>query len=206
MVQTSGVWGSGSHKSYRKGASKWKRTFFLRWMDFEFSKCRKMEVLNGTTFGVCICRLLQVFSNYFTYEKVTFEIRSVKEKILPALRSGNSYFTKVISPKVQETNFITLCETIFSLACSSVVHLVLFYGLCFVICLIFVFFYIPVLHFLLIISVPYLQTFLFWQMVKAIQVLRIHLLELEKVSELCKDFCNRYTSCLKGKLLVNIHE
>ncbi len=37
------------------------------------------------------------------------------------------------------------------------------------------------------------------QMVKAIQVLRIHLLELEKVSELCKDFCNRYTSTLKGK-------
>ncbi|XP_064651451.1 homeobox protein PKNOX1-like [Lineus longissimus] len=37
-------------------------------------------------------------------------------------------------------------------------------------------------------------------MVKAIQVLRIHLLELEKVNELCKDFCNRYVSCLKGKL------
>ncbi len=37
-------------------------------------------------------------------------------------------------------------------------------------------------------------------MVKAIQVLRIHLLELEKVGELCKDFCNRYISCLKGKL------
>ncbi|CAG2100487.1 unnamed protein product, partial [Medioppia subpectinata] len=29
-------------------------------------------------------------------------------------------------------------------------------------------------------------------MIKAIQVLRIHLLELEKVSELCKDFCQRY--------------
>lgn len=38
------------------------------------------------------------------------------------------------------------------------------------------------------------------QMVKAIQVLRIHLLELEKVNELCKDFCQRYTNCLKGKL------
>ena len=37
-------------------------------------------------------------------------------------------------------------------------------------------------------------------MVKAIQVLRIHLLELEKVNELCKDFCSRYTACLKGKL------
>ena len=29
------------------------------------------------------------------------------------------------------------------------------------------------------------------QMIKAIQVLRIHLLELEKVNELCKDFCQR---------------
>ncbi|XP_013401144.1 homeobox protein PKNOX2-like [Lingula anatina] len=37
-------------------------------------------------------------------------------------------------------------------------------------------------------------------MVKSIQVLRIHLLELEKVNELCKDFCNRYIACLKGKL------
>ncbi|XP_064604645.1 homeobox protein PKNOX1-like [Liolophura sinensis] len=37
-------------------------------------------------------------------------------------------------------------------------------------------------------------------MVKAIQVLRIHLLELEKVNELCKDFCSRYITCLKGKL------
>lgn len=37
-------------------------------------------------------------------------------------------------------------------------------------------------------------------MVKAIQVLRIHLLELEKVNELCKDFCTRYIACLKGKL------
>ena len=38
------------------------------------------------------------------------------------------------------------------------------------------------------------------QMVKAIQVLRIHLLELEKVSELCMDFCTRYVSCIKTKL------
>ncbi|PVD27058.1 hypothetical protein C0Q70_12208 [Pomacea canaliculata] len=37
-------------------------------------------------------------------------------------------------------------------------------------------------------------------MLKAVQVLRIHLLELEKVSELCKDFCSRYITCLKGKL------
>ncbi len=35
---------------------------------------------------------------------------------------------------------------------------------------------------------------------KSIQVLRIHLLELEKVNELCKDFCQRYISCLKVKL------
>ena len=44
------------------------------------------------------------------------------------------------------------------------------------------------------------NTYPLLQMVKAIQVLRIHLLELEKVSELCKDFCSRYISCLKGKL------
>jgi len=37
-------------------------------------------------------------------------------------------------------------------------------------------------------------------MIGAIQVLRIHLLELEKVQELCKDFCNRYITCLKGKM------
>jgi len=37
-------------------------------------------------------------------------------------------------------------------------------------------------------------------MIRAIQVLRIHLLELEKVQELCKDFCNRYITCLKGKM------
>ncbi|GFR84617.1 homeobox protein PKNOX2 [Elysia marginata] len=37
-------------------------------------------------------------------------------------------------------------------------------------------------------------------MIKGVQVLRIHLLEMEKVSELCRDFCARYTSCLRGKL------
>ena len=37
-------------------------------------------------------------------------------------------------------------------------------------------------------------------MYKSIQVLRIHLLELEKVNELCKDFCQRYSTCLKVKL------
>ncbi|KAL7298242.1 hypothetical protein TKK_0009228 [Trichogramma kaykai] len=37
-------------------------------------------------------------------------------------------------------------------------------------------------------------------MIEAILVLRIHLLELEKVQELCKDFCNRYISCLKSKM------
>ncbi|CAH8461841.1 unnamed protein product [Schistosoma turkestanicum] len=35
--------------------------------------------------------------------------------------------------------------------------------------------------------------------VKAIQVLRIHLLELHKVNELCKDFCSRYIYSLKTK-------
>lgn len=37
-------------------------------------------------------------------------------------------------------------------------------------------------------------------MIKALQVLRIHLLELEKVQELCRDFCNRYIACLRGKM------
>ena len=40
----------------------------------------------------------------------------------------------------------------------------------------------------------------YFQVLKTIQVLRIHLLELEKVNELCKDFCTRYITCLKGKL------
>jgi len=37
-------------------------------------------------------------------------------------------------------------------------------------------------------------------MVRAIQVLRIHILEIEKVGELCKDFCQRYITSLKTKL------
>lgn len=37
-------------------------------------------------------------------------------------------------------------------------------------------------------------------MIKALQVLRIHLLELEKVQELCRDFCTRYIACLRGKM------
>ena len=36
--------------------------------------------------------------------------------------------------------------------------------------------------------------------IKAIQVLRIHLLELEKVQDLCKDFCQRYITCLRTKM------
>ena len=35
--------------------------------------------------------------------------------------------------------------------------------------------------------------------INALLVLRIHLLELEKVDDLCKDFCKRYISCLKGE-------
>ena len=37
-------------------------------------------------------------------------------------------------------------------------------------------------------------------LIKAIQVLRIHLLELEKVQDLCIDFCQRYITCLRTKL------
>ncbi|XP_052323377.1 homeobox protein meis3-like isoform X1 [Oncorhynchus keta] len=37
-------------------------------------------------------------------------------------------------------------------------------------------------------------------MIQAIQVLRFHLLELEKVHDLCDNFCNRYITCLKGKM------
>ena len=40
-------------------------------------------------------------------------------------------------------------------------------------------------------------------MIISLQVLRIHLLELEKVQELCKDFCNRYITCLKVHRLYN---
>lgn len=38
-------------------------------------------------------------------------------------------------------------------------------------------------------------------MVQAIQVLRFHLLELEKVHELCDNFCNKYANCVKDKFL-----
>ncbi|XP_046847417.1 homeobox protein Meis1-like isoform X3 [Xenia sp. Carnegie-2017] len=41
-------------------------------------------------------------------------------------------------------------------------------------------------------------------MVQAIQVLRFHLLELEKVHELCDNFCKRYISCLKGKMPIDL--
>lgn len=37
-------------------------------------------------------------------------------------------------------------------------------------------------------------------MIKAIQVLRVQLLELEKVQELCNDFCVRYRNCLRTKM------
>ncbi|CAF3403683.1 unnamed protein product [Rotaria sp. Silwood1] len=39
--------------------------------------------------------------------------------------------------------------------------------------------------------------------IDAMQVLRIHLLELEKLNELCEDFCQRYIACLKVKLNPN---
>uniref|UniRef100_A0A3Q3QD99 Homeobox domain-containing protein n=1 Tax=Monopterus albus TaxID=43700 RepID=A0A3Q3QD99_MONAL len=48
---------------------------------------------------------------------------------------------------------------------------------------------------------------MFWphvNMIQAIQVLRFHLLELEKVHELCDHFCHRYVSCLKGKMPINL--
>jgi hypothetical protein len=41
-------------------------------------------------------------------------------------------------------------------------------------------------------------------MVQAIQVLRFHLLELEKVHELCDNFCQRYINCLKGKMPMDL--
>uniref|UniRef100_A0A914ULQ8 MEIS N-terminal domain-containing protein n=1 Tax=Plectus sambesii TaxID=2011161 RepID=A0A914ULQ8_9BILA len=41
-------------------------------------------------------------------------------------------------------------------------------------------------------------------MVQAIQVLRFHLLELEKVHELCDNFCHRYVTCLKGKMPMDL--
>uniref|UniRef100_A0A9J8A2U6 Meis homeobox 2b n=1 Tax=Cyprinus carpio carpio TaxID=630221 RepID=A0A9J8A2U6_CYPCA len=42
------------------------------------------------------------------------------------------------------------------------------------------------------------------QMIQSIQVLRFHLLELEKVHELCDNFCHRYISCLKGKMPIDL--
>ncbi|VUZ39246.1 unnamed protein product, partial [Hymenolepis diminuta] len=36
-------------------------------------------------------------------------------------------------------------------------------------------------------------------MIQAIHVLRFHLLEIEKVHELCDNFCTRYIACLKSK-------
>uniref|UniRef100_A0A8C3J5B3 Homeobox domain-containing protein n=1 Tax=Calidris pygmaea TaxID=425635 RepID=A0A8C3J5B3_9CHAR len=42
------------------------------------------------------------------------------------------------------------------------------------------------------------------EMIQAIQVLRFHLLELEKVHELCDNFCHRYISCLKGKMPIDL--
>ncbi|XP_015763861.1 PREDICTED: homeobox protein Meis1-like isoform X3 [Acropora digitifera] len=41
-------------------------------------------------------------------------------------------------------------------------------------------------------------------MIQSIQVLRFHLLELEKVHELCDNFCKRYISCLKGKMPIDL--
>jgi hypothetical protein len=41
-------------------------------------------------------------------------------------------------------------------------------------------------------------------MIQAIQVLRFHLLELEKVHELCDNFTHRYITCLKGKLPMDL--
>nr|XP_042127372.1 homeobox protein Meis3 isoform X4 [Peromyscus maniculatus bairdii] len=42
------------------------------------------------------------------------------------------------------------------------------------------------------------------KMVQAIQVLRFHLLELEKVHDLCDNFCHRYITCLKGKMPIDL--
>ncbi|NWT71893.1 MEIS1 protein, partial [Prunella himalayana] len=49
-----------------------------------------------------------------------------------------------------------------------------------------------------------LMLFVSLQMIQAIQVLRFHLLELEKVHELCDNFCHRYISCLKGKMPIDL--
>ncbi|CAF0823880.1 unnamed protein product [Rotaria sordida] len=41
-------------------------------------------------------------------------------------------------------------------------------------------------------------------MLQAIQILRIHLLEIEKVHELCDNFCQKYINLLKGKMPMDI--
>ncbi|XP_077967735.1 homeobox protein Meis1-like isoform X2 [Styela clava] len=41
-------------------------------------------------------------------------------------------------------------------------------------------------------------------MILSIQVLRFHLLELEKVHELCQNFTSRYINCLKGKMPIDL--
>nr|CAH8838016.1 unnamed protein product [Trichobilharzia regenti] len=40
--------------------------------------------------------------------------------------------------------------------------------------------------------------------IQAIQVLRFHLLEIEKVHELCDNFCSRYITCLRGKMPIDL--
>ncbi|CAF2630846.1 unnamed protein product [Rotaria sp. Silwood2] len=41
-------------------------------------------------------------------------------------------------------------------------------------------------------------------MIQTIQILRIHLLEIEKVHELCDNFCHKYINLLKGKMPMDI--
>ncbi|GMT11241.1 hypothetical protein PFISCL1PPCAC_2538, partial [Pristionchus fissidentatus] len=41
-------------------------------------------------------------------------------------------------------------------------------------------------------------------MIEYIAMLRFHLMEVEKVHELCDNFCQRYVSCLKGKMPMDI--
>ncbi|CAF0874885.1 unnamed protein product [Adineta steineri] len=41
-------------------------------------------------------------------------------------------------------------------------------------------------------------------MIQAIQILRFHLLEIEKVHELCDNFCEKYIRLLKGKMPLDI--
>ena len=43
-----------------------------------------------------------------------------------------------------------------------------------------------------------------FQMIDAIQVLQLHLLELEKVHELLDDFCHRHISTVKGKYRMTV--